>query len=138
MDDKLTCPFCAYRGRVRDFAMKKKTGTGYSRKKFNCPDCNQNMMRNTIYKEMSPYEWGFWLYASIRVWNRPNYRFYDRISWEKLKERVWNMGIAVDFWKGFREAKEASTTEWNESVDNAYKSDITQLKLNVVNIGGNR
>jgi hypothetical protein len=130
VNKKLICPFCAFMGEVRLFAFKKKDNS-YSRKKFQCPDCKEHMMRNTLYKEMSPYEWGFWLYSSIRVWNRPNYRFYDRISWEKLKERIWRMGIAVDFWRGFRDAKDGTRTQWNDSVDNAYKSDTTQLKLTV-------
>lgn len=127
MNETLTCPLCAYTDYPRRFAIK--TASGYSRKKFQCPDCKEHMMRNTLYKKLTPYEWGFWLYSSIMVWNRPHYRFYDRISWEKLKYRVKNMGIANAFWEGFKDAKEASREELNNSVDNAYKSDVIQLKV---------
>lgn len=127
MNDDYICPFCAFRGKLKDFTRKLKTG--YSRKRCTCPDCDENMMRTTLKRNITPYEWGAWLYASIRIWNRPHYRFYDRISWEKLKIRVKRLNIANEFWSGFKDTKELNSEAWNKIVDNAYIPQVTQLKL---------
>jgi len=130
------CPFCAYKGNFIEFIIKKDSGE-YSKKTFQCPDCQQMMRRNTLIKNITPREWGIWLYSSIRVWSNPREKFYDRLKKKPdgsfvFADRIKTMGIADEFWEGWKEAKEYGSTNWKRVVDNAYISDKTQTKLGEV------
>lgn len=128
------CPFCAYKDKLINFRIKTGKYTG---KTFQCPDCQQVMRRNTLLRSVTPREWAIWLYSSIRVWNRPGEKFYDRIKKKPdgssfvLADRIRAMGedVANDFWEGWREAKEMNDEQWRYIVDNAYISDRKQTKL---------
>lgn len=127
------CPFCAYKGRLVNFRIKTEKYTG---KTFQCPDCNQIMRRNTLLRDVTPREWAIWLYASIRIWNKPGEKFYDRIKKNKdgsfvLSKRLYAMGeeIANDFWNGWKDAKEMNMEQWQYIVDNTHISERKQTKL---------
>lgn len=127
------CPFCAYSGKLIDFIIK---GQKYTGKSFQCPDCKQVMRRNTLLRSVTPREWGMWLYASIRVWNKHGDAFYDRIKKEPdgkfvLAKRLYNMGedVADEFWGGWKEAKDLSMNRLKHIVDNAYIPERRQSKL---------
>jgi len=127
------CPFCAYKGKLITFRIKTEKYTG---KTFQCPDCQQVMRRNTLLRNVTPREWAIWLYSSIRVWNKPGEKFYDRIKKNNdgsftLSKRLYDMGeeIANDFWSGWKEAKEMGIEQWKYIVDNTYIPDRKQTKL---------
>lgn len=122
------CPFCHWVEDLKNFRMKKKDG-GYSRKRYQCPDCQQIMRTLTLKSGMSIYQLGAWTYASIRIWSGPKNRFYERLSMDKLVKRVKEHGMANDFWDGWNDCKTWDRTKWNAIVDNAFIPDATQLKL---------
>lgn len=127
------CPFCAYKGKFIEFTTKKNNGD-YSRKTFQCPDCKQIMRRNTLTRNVTPREWAIWLYSSIRVWNNPQEKFYDRLKKNPdgsfvFADRIKSMGMANDFWEGWKEAKEYDENRWKTIVDNAYIPDKVQTRL---------
>lgn len=126
------CPFCGYMNKL----IKFKTSGNYTGKTFQCPDCLQVMRRNTLLRKVTPKEWGMWLYASIRVWNKHGEKFYDRIKKNPngsfvVADRVKMMGenIANDFWEGWKEAKNMDIEHLRYIVDNAFISDVIQTKL---------
>ena len=73
--------------------------------------------------------WAKWMYAGIRTVNYRHDRFYERISWTKLFERLKVMGIANEFWESWREAKEMSIGELNNVFEEAYIRKWKQKKL---------
>jgi hypothetical protein len=127
------CPFCAYKDKLIVFRIKTEKYTG---KTFQCPDCHQIMRRDTLLRNVTPREWGIWLYASVRVWNKPGEKFYDRIKKNDdgsftLSKRLYLMGeeIAGDFWGGWMDAKNMTMNQWRYIVDNAYIQGRKQTKL---------
>lgn len=127
------CPFCGYRGKLTKFIIKSNNYTG---KLFQCPDCLEIMRRNTLMRKITPREWGIWLYASIRVWNKHGEKFYDRIKKNPngsfvIADRIKLMGkeISNDFWEGWKEAKEMDIEKLRYIVDNTYIPEMVQIKL---------
>lgn len=123
------CYLCAYKGKLQEFRMLKKGG-GYSRKRFMCPDCNQIMRRRSLFMNVTPFEWGALIYSMIREYRRENESFYNRVSFPKLKKRLYNMGINADFWGGFYTAKEEwSVQQRSNFIEKIYMPVSTQSKL---------
>jgi hypothetical protein len=132
-NDKYMCPFCAYIGIVATFRKKNENGT-YNRKTFQCPECHQVMRRNTLMRDITAREWAIWLYASIKVWNKKGDKFYDRIAKTPtgkfvLAQRVYDMGLADDFWNGWKEAKTYDEERLKSVVSNAYIPKKVQTRL---------
>lgn len=133
------CPFCAYSGKLVEYRIKAESYTG---KTFQCPDCKQIMRRNTLLREITPREWGMWLYASIRVYNGIHDKFYDRIKKEKdgkkfvLASRLYQMGESIvnDFWDGWNEAKTYDKERLIYIVDNAYIPDKYKKQTKLVDV----
>jgi uncharacterized protein (UPF0212 family) len=114
----------------------KKTNSGYiSKKMYQCPDCKQDMRRNTLVRDMTPREWAIWLYASIRVYNKKGDKFYDRIAKTPsgkfvLADRIYNMGVSDEFWEGWSEAKTYDEKKLSNAVkDNTYIPRNIQMRL---------
>lgn len=135
--DMVFCPFCAYHGRLIDFRLTLERG-GYSRKRYRCSDCGQVMRRTTLLMQTTIEEWAEWLYISIRTWNRDEQRFYNRISWEKLWNRLYKYGFGDRFLKAWKEIKiryrllgeqrfEDSYIDY--IIDKGFESGIKQTKL---------
>lgn len=127
------CPFCAYRGKFITFSVKKENGE-YSKKSFQCPDCKQTMRRNTLIRKVTPREWAIWIYSSIRIWNNPHEKFYDRLKKNPdgsfvFADRIKLMGISNAFWEGWKEAKGYNQKQWQIIVENAYIPVKVQTKL---------
>lgn len=114
--------------------MIKKHNGEYSRKTFQCPDCKQMMRRDTLLKKVTPREWAIWMYSSIRIWTNPREKFYDRLKKNPdgsfvFADRIKLMGIADEFWDGWKEAKTYNNTKWKSIVDNAFIPERVQTKL---------
>lgn len=104
-NQELVCPFCAYKGRLIEFRIKKsEKSKEYSTKLFQCPDCGQRMHRETLLKEMTVSEWARWMYNDVIRYEGG----YERISWDKLRGpegRLKKYGWATEFWEAFKAAK---------------------------------
>jgi len=113
----LYCPFCAYRGSLRDFRVRIKKG--YSRKMVRCPDCGEGMKKRTLLRELSLEDWARWLYTSIRVFkdDRTGADFYSRISWGKLLKRLSDYGFASIYWEAWKELKERFHETSGDEID---------------------
>jgi hypothetical protein len=107
----------------------KKVDGNYSRKRYQCPDCQAVMRTLTLKMKMSAYQLGAWTYSSIRVWSGPKNRFYERLSMDKIVKRVKQHNMANDFWDGWNDAKTWDRARWNAVVDNAFIPQIQQSKL---------
>ena len=95
LDREFTCPYCLYTAPLTQFRIKLKKG--YSEKRFQCPDCKTIMKRETLTKTMTVKEFAEWI-LETHAW--------ERIHWEKFKQRLKQMGIAKQFWKAYKEYKQ--------------------------------
>lgn len=96
--EKYFCPFCLYEDYLCKFEVKTKNG--YSSKKAKCPDCGQGMRMETLTKRMTPVELAQFLY---------DYQLYggrEKISWDKFKVRLRNLGIANTFWAAWKKYRD--------------------------------
>jgi hypothetical protein len=85
-------------------------------------------------RDITAREWAIWLYASIKVWNKKGDKFYDRIAKTPtgkfvLAQRVYDMGLADDFWNGWKEAKTYDEERLKSVVSNAYIPKKVQTRL---------
>jgi len=114
---KYRCPYCL--GEYPIYKFETYTKAGKISKKVTCPECKVTMLRKSLTDEMTPTEYGRWLYDSC------GYGGYSRISWEKIKMRVRDMGIADTFWTAFKAAKAEKWAEKgmvsDDAIDEAYK-----------------
>jgi hypothetical protein len=111
LSKEVICVYCGNIDKLNRFMLKYKDGR-YQTKFVKCRKCSKRMRFNTVNNNMSFYEWGYWLYANIIIYSSPNYRFYDDINFEGIKESLIYLGsLAIeDFWKGFYDAKEDRNT----------------------------
>jgi hypothetical protein len=100
------CPYCANKEVLSKYLIKKANGE-YNQKKAKCPLCLENMKMAILTANMSPEEWGEWLYLNIRVYNSPHFKFYDK--WQHdiffLNFNIFNRDIRNDWWMGFKKYK---------------------------------
>ena len=71
------CPYCANKSEFRKYLIKKADGT-YNNKRGKCPLCEEGIKIKTLKADMTPYEWGEWIYLNIIVYNSPHFHFYDK------------------------------------------------------------
>ena len=106
---EFSCPFCLYSAPITKFLIKLKHGN-YSEKRFHCPDCGQIMNKQTLTRVQTIEEYAQWI-LDAGAW--------DRISFNKFKKRLKEMGISYQFWGHYKkckaEAMKAATEEEEES-----------------------
>lgn len=98
---EVTCPFCLYTHYISKFYIRISHGK-VSEKRFKCPDCGQVMMKKTLTQEMSTEEFAEWM-LMMGQW--------DRVSFDKFRKRLKEMGISYQFWSAYKKAKETYTSE---------------------------
>lgn len=126
------CPYCGFQDRLLHFRLN--TATGLSKKAFRCPCCDEKIKSELLINEYSPYEWGLWIYLSIRKYNTNFWRFYDRVHFDKLKINLELLGYNIrhDFWEGWNYGKQnynsaIQTFEWLE--EKVYGKKLKQAKF---------
>lgn len=92
---QFTCPYCLYSTRITQFLIRLKHGN-YSEKRFHCPDCGQIMNKETLTREQSIEEYAEWI-LDTNAW--------ERISFNKFKKRLKEMGISYQFWAHYKKYK---------------------------------
>lgn len=128
ISQEFICPFCAYKATLVNFRMKKsEKSESFSKRKFQCPDCGQNMLRETLLNDMTVSEWARWLYTSIID---SHGKGYERISFPKLFERLKQYGWAGEFWEAWRAAKEGRGTSSVEDYISYLKSAAEEERKN--------
>jgi predicted RNA-binding Zn-ribbon protein involved in translation (DUF1610 family) len=114
---KYRCPYCL--GEYPIYRFETYTKSNKMSKKAKCPECHATMLKKTLTADMTPSEYGRWLYDSC------GYGGYLKISWDKIKMRVKDMGIADTFWTAFKAAKAEKWAEkgikTDEEIDEAYQ-----------------
>lgn len=92
-----TCPFCLYNDSLHKFQVRIKKG--YSKKRFKCPDCGQVMQKKTLCKVMNVKEFANYIVDNI------GFGIWKRISFNKFKKRLKDMGHSYEFWEEYKKAK---------------------------------
>jgi len=95
---EVRCPFCFYGGYLYEFIIMLKNGK--VGKKGKCPDCGQTMLLSTLTVDITPEDYGKFVYNYCRL---P--KGHKKFNWDKLKRRIWEAGISYRFWYGFNKAK---------------------------------
>lgn len=109
-DEPFTCPFCLYEAQITKFLIKLKSGR-WSEKRFHCPDCGKIMNKQTLTREMTVEEFAEWVLDSMA---------WERISFNKFKTRLKEMGISWQFWEHYKKHK-AEATKATEEEEEDYK-----------------
>jgi len=73
-------------------------------KMYQCPDCPQRFKKvdNLLMVDKGPSEYSEWFWDQVFT-----FKCYSRVSWEKLKKRVRELGFSDTFWEVWRKRKEA-------------------------------
>jgi hypothetical protein len=81
-----------------------------------CINCGEKMRKETLLSDISPFEWGSWLYFSIRTYNSNFYKFHDKVHMGLIVENLKFQSnyVVYDFWDGWNNAK----VEWNKGNGN--------------------
>lgn len=108
--------------------MKNRSG-GFSRKRYVCPECRQIMRKQTLLMDLSLEQLATWIYSHIRIFARQGEKFYDRLSMDKIAQRVKQRGWGNQFWEAWKDAKTWNTERWLQVVENSYKPKQVQSKL---------
>ena len=118
--DKFTCPYCLYEASLSKFYMKLKSGL-MSEKRFKCPDCNRVMNKQTLTRKLTVEEFAQWMLDS-QAW--------ERVSFDKFKTRLKEMGISYQFWTAYNKAKEEAmkVTDEEEEAYERYQEDWAKEK----------
>lgn len=80
------------------------------------------MRKETLLSDISPFEWGGWLYLSIRTYNSSFYKFHDKVHMGLIAENLKFQSdyIVGGFWDGWKNAK----IEWNKGHGNKLLLEI--------------
>lgn len=114
-----TCPYCGSRKKLREYKiMRNKDG---KIRQIICSTCNETMRKNTLINDITPYQWGEWLYLNIRTYNSHFYKFHDKVHMDLLVENLrMSPDLANCFWDGWFHAKD----EWNKGTGNRLLIEI--------------
>jgi hypothetical protein len=94
---KYRCPFCL--GEYPSYGFEVILKSNKKSKKAECPECHQMFLWSSLTADMTPVEYAEWLYSYM------GYGGYKKVSWEKLKTRLKEMGIANTFWDAWHNIK---------------------------------
>lgn len=103
----IICPYCLHYGNLAQFSTFKrgKRTKGRLAKTTRCPDCGISMKMKTLIKisKMEMEEYAYWFWENVFIWGA-----YERVSWEKLKERLKHFKYESRqvFWTVYHEFKE--------------------------------
>lgn len=114
------CPYCGNYQQLRSYEIVR---TKKDRIKFiRCPNCGEKMRKETLLSDITPFEWGSWLYFSIRTYNSNFYKFHDKVHMGLIVEnlKLQSNYIVNDFWDGWNNAK----VEWNKGNGNRLLLEI--------------
>ena len=115
-ENKFTCPYCLYEGSITHFFIKLKSGR-WSEKRFMCPDCGKIMNKQTLVREMTVEELAEWVLDTMA---------WERISFNKFKTRLKEMGISWQFWEHYKKHKkelmeEGETPSYEQYLEDQQK-----------------
>ncbi len=115
------CPFCLFFGSISKF--KFRTPKGKESKKARCPECKNEMLMRTITVSMTPEQYAEWVYAYVKD------GFWQKIKFEKWKERLYKLGMAQRFWAKYRLLKGSSeeTETYQEYVERKAKEEAEEM-----------
>jgi hypothetical protein len=126
------CPFCFSKNHISRFLQTQKSGK--LAKMLKCPVCHEEMRRQTLTQEMTTRQYAEFLYGYIRLGG------YHKIHWDKLKDGLYQAGIAKEFWelwpivKNEYKAKMGELTDDEKDDETAqyYRDDLIQFLRDIV------
>jgi len=88
------CPFCLYEGYIKEFSYLLKNKK-ISKNRFQCPECGNVMLKESLVKEMSIEEFAIW------IWNYPAPDYWSKCNFYTFIERLKQRGIYYQFWNNY-------------------------------------
>ena len=87
------CPFCLYKGKFGEFLSSNRINIVI------CPECENNMMIETLVNEMSIEQFARWVfdYALTGFWEKCKYEIFNK--------RLYKMGLSRRFWDEYKRLK---------------------------------
>ena len=103
LNPDVCCPFCLHLGKIRDFRVPTKHG--YSKKRAQCPECNNLMQIRSLTQAMSPEQYAQW------VFDYSLSGFWQKCPFHKFADRLKRMGISYRFWAKYKQLKGEANPE---------------------------
>ena len=101
------CPYCGSHRKLKEYKIIQNQDGKI--RHILCPTCNEKMRKATLMCNITPYEWGEWLYSSIRMYNTHFYKFHDKVHMGLIVDNLkLHPEMSNDFWDGWFYAK----NEW--------------------------
>jgi len=97
------CPFCLHTDKYTKFLIS--TPKGYHRGLGQCPECGNKMQLRTLLAEMTPEQYAEFAYPYSAS------GFWQKVPFEKWRERLYKMGWAHRFWGRYKQLKGEDGTE---------------------------
>jgi len=121
VDTTVTCPFCLYTDDITRFMIRLKSGK-HSEKRFQCPDCKQKMLKETLTKKMTVEEYAEWVH------DLGGRYFWSRCQFSKFKQRLKDLGISRQFWDAYRKLKEekGETETYEEYLERKQREEMEE------------
>jgi len=106
----VSCPFCLYTAKTTAFLVQTKKGYSYALAK--CPDCKNGMRMESLTSNWTPEQYAEWCYEYAAS------GFWQKVPFNKWKERLNKIGIAGKFWARYKELKHEGE---EESIEEYYE-----------------
>jgi len=97
IDYPVMCPFCLHIGKINEFLIN--TTHGYHRGLGKCPECKNGMRLSTLTVEWTPEQYAEFAYPYSTD------GFWQKVPFEKWKERLHKIGWAHRFWTRYKQLK---------------------------------
>lgn len=96
---RAVCPWCLFVSTRDRFADLNADGS--IAKLLRCPECGQQMkVQTSLRVDGGPEAYSIWFWEQV-----VSFKNRDRVSWDKLKARVREMGFEYEFWNAYRKVK---------------------------------
>lgn len=100
-DELFACPLCLALYKFQQYLISTKHG--FHQGLAQCPECNNKFRIKTLTKAMTPTEYAEYIH------NQALSGIWQKMPFQKWKERLWKLGWASEFWRRYRELKAEDT-----------------------------
>ena len=122
-DEIVFCPFCLGKYQLNKFLISTKKG--YNKNLGKCPECQNQMRLETLNRML---KWNPKEYAEF-VYEYPAPAFWKKCSFNKWKNRLYEMNMSYNFWNTYKQLKEENSyTEATQDTEENYNEFIERQK----------
>lgn len=112
-DRRASCPFCLHPGAVKDFLVHGPDGE-LKPKKAHCPECDINMLMESLLTEQSAEAYAKWVFDYYGFWSKCNFKVWS--------QRLYAKGWASRFWPLYKKMSAAKIMEQHQDQEEDWEA----------------